>query len=183
MNISRISSLISAAIMLSMLFISYHSSAFAQTKFVSIHGEGFGNDGLHFRSFVDCTSQQHKLFFGGSHLNFAANLSNTTKSQNGIGTWMIKYKSGELPNLNSLVKAGTLTNGTISGSHYNLKGLETTDTVCGGSPTQVTLSGECGQNTAVNYDSANGEKTGSTVPPQGKEVFYLFGSDVHCTAG
>src|SRR5690348_11144365 len=181
----RISPLILAVVIAtSILFLSRDLSAFAQTKYVSIQGEGFGNDGLHFRSFVDCSNQQHKLFYGGSHMNFTANnLSGITNTKNPIGTWMIKYNGGGPFDLNMLVKAGILTNGTIDGNHYNLQGLEITDTVCGGPPSKVILSGECGKNTAVNFNSASGEKTGSTVPPDGRKVYYLFGSDVHCIAG
>jgi hypothetical protein len=102
-------------------------------------------------------------------------------SKRGIGTWNIEYKSGELSNSNLLSKEGFFISGKINGSHYSLTGLETVDTVCGGQPTPIILTGDCGDNKAVNYQFANGEKTGSTVPPNGGQVNYLFGSDVRCT--
>jgi hypothetical protein len=179
----RILALILVGIWSSLIFVSHDlGSAFAKTKLVSIQGEGFGNNGLRFKSFVDCNNQQHKFFDGGSHTNFTVDLSNTTMSKSVVGTWNIEYKSGELSHLNLLSKGGFFTNGKINGTHYSLTGLETVDTVCGAPPTSVILTGECGENKAVNYQFANGEKTGSTVPPNGGQVYYLFGSDVRCTA-
>jgi hypothetical protein len=179
---NRISALILVGIWSSLLFVSNDlGTAFAKTKLVSIQGEGFGNNGMRFKSFVDCNNQQHKLFDGGSHTNFTVNLSNTAMSKSGIGTWNIEYKSGELSNFNLLSKGGIIINGKINGSHYSLTGLETVDTVCGGQPTPIILTGDCGENKAVNYQFANGQKTGSTVPPNGGQVYYLFGSDVRCT--
>jgi hypothetical protein len=178
----RISALILISFLSLLLFVSHDiGSAFAKTKLVSIQGEGFGNNGLRFNSFVDCSNQQHKFFDGGSHTNFTVDLSNTTMSKSGIGTWIIEYKTGGLSHLNLLSKAGFFTNEKINGSHYSLTGLETVDTVCGGAPTSIMLTGECGENKAVNYQFANGEKTGSTVPPFGGQVYFLFGSDVRCS--
>jgi hypothetical protein len=179
----RISALILISIWSSLIFVSHDLGfAFAKTNLVSIQGEAFGNDGLRFKSFVDCSNQQHKFFDGGSHTNFTVDLSNTTMSKSVVGTWNIEYKSGELSHFNSLSKGGFFSNGKINGSHYSLTGLETVDTVCGGAPTPIILTGECGQNKAVNYQFADGEKTGSTVPPNSGQVYYLFGSDVRCTA-
>ena len=96
-------------------------------------------------------------------MNFTANnLSSVTNSKNTIGTWMIKFNGGGPHDRSMLVKAGILTSGTIDIdiNHYNLHGFEITDTVCGGPPSKVILSGECDKYTAVNYDSASGEKTG-----------------------
>ena len=179
----RISALILISIWSSLLFASHDiGTAFAKTKLISIQGEGFGNDGLRFKSFVDCSNQQHKFFDGGSHTSFTVDLSNTTMNKSVVGTWNIEYKSGELSHLNLLSNGGYFSNGKINGSHFSLTGLETVDTVCGGAPTSIILTGECGVNKAVNYQFANGEKTGSTVPPNSGQVYYLFGSDVHCTA-
>lgn len=180
---TRISVLILVGILSSLLFVSHDlGSAFAKMKLVSIQGEGFGNNGLRFKSFVDCSNQQHKFFDGGSHTNFTVDLSKTTMNNSGIGTWNIEYKSGELSHFNLLSKGGFFTNGKINGSQYTLTGLETLDTVCGAPPTSIILTGECGENKAVTYQFANGEKTGSTVPPNSGQVYYLFGSDVRCTA-
>jgi hypothetical protein len=179
----RILALILVGIWSSLIFVSHDlGSAFAKTKLVSIQGEGFGNNGLRFKSFVDCNNQQHKFFDGGSHTNFTVELSHTTMRKSGVGPGNSEYQSGELSHLNLLSKGGFFTNGKINGTHYSLTGLETVDTVCGAPPTSVILTGECGENKAVNYQFANGEKTGSTVPPNSGQVYYLFGSDVRCTA-
>jgi hypothetical protein len=182
---TRISVLFLVGIWSSLLCVPHDiGSAFAKTRLISIQGEGFGNNGWRFKSFVYCSNQQHKFFDGGSHTKFTVVLPNTTMSKSGIGTWNIEYKSGgggELSHSNLLSKGGLLINGRINGSHYSLTGLETVDTVCGGPPTSIILTGECGENKAVNYQFANGEKTGSTAPPNGVQVYYLFGSDVHCT--
>jgi hypothetical protein len=179
----RISALIFIGILSSLLFISNDiaRSVFAKTTLVSIHGEGFGNDGSRFKSFVDCSNQQHQSFDGGSYTSFTVDLSNKTMSKSGIGTWTIEYKTGELSHYNLLSKGGYFTNEMINGTHYSLRGLETVDTVCGQAPTSIMLTGECGKNKAVNYQFTNGEKTGSTTPPLGSQVYYLFGSDVRCT--
>jgi hypothetical protein len=183
MRWSKISAFILISICSCLLVVSHGpETAFASVKLVSIQGEGFGNNGFRFNSFVDCANQQHQSFHGGSYTHFTADLSNLTKSKNGIGTWMIEYKNDGIAGLKTLVNGGSLTNGSINGSHYSLTGLETVNSVCGGSPTPIILTGECGQNTAVSYQFANGEKTGSTVPPSGDKVDYLFGSDVRCTA-
>jgi hypothetical protein len=177
----RISALILIIIWSFLLVPNVPASTLAKIKAASIHGEGFGNNGLHFMSFVDCTNQQHKFFYGGSHTNFIVDLSNTTNGKKEIGTWMIEYKNGALSDSNLLFQRGFLINGTVNGSQYNLTGLESIDTVCKESPTRVTITGQCGNNTTVNYKFANGEKMGSTVPPNGDKVYYVFGSNVHCT--
>ena len=78
-------------------------------------------------SFVDCTNQQHKFFYGGSHMNFIVNLSNLTKGKKEIGTWMIEYKNGALADSNLLFQRGSFINGKVNGSQYNLTGLESID--------------------------------------------------------
>jgi hypothetical protein len=166
-----------------LLFVSHQlGSAFANTKLFSIKGEGFGNNGLSFKSFVDCgSSQRYRYYDGGSYTNFTYDSSNTSKNQNGMGKWMIRYESGGLSGSNIRLMGGFLTNGKLIGNNYSLAGIETLDSVCGIAPSPILLSGECGENKAVNYQFSNGEKTGSTAPPDGREVFYLFGSDVRCS--
>lgn len=179
----RISALIVSGTFLTLLIAPHDiGSVFATTKIVSIQGEGFGNDGWRFKSFVDCSNQQHELFQGGSHTIFTVDSSNKTMNKGEIGRWNIEYKTGELPQPRSLSQSGYFTNEKINGSHYSLNGFETIDTVCGGAPTSIIISGQCGENNAVNYQFGNGEKIGSTVPPYGGQVQYLFGSEVRCTA-
>jgi hypothetical protein len=178
----KISPLILVSFLSSLVFVPHDiGSALAKTKLVSIQGEGFGNDGWRFKSFVDCNNQQRQFFDGGSHTSFTVGLSNNTMSKSRIGTWIIEYKTGELSHFNLFSKEGYFTTEKMNGSYYTLTGLETVDTVCGGGPTPIILTGECGENKAVSYQFANGEKTGSTVPPLGSQVNYLFGSDVRCT--
>jgi hypothetical protein len=162
------------------LSISLTESGFAKMKVISITGEGFGNNGIHFRSFVDCPKQQDRFFYGGSHINFTADLSNNKPEKKSIGTWMIEYKSGTLSEFNTLSKGGYFTNATMNGRHYTLTGFETTDRVCTAQPTSIVLTGECGVNIPISYTFANGEKIGSTVPPNGNKVYYFFGSSVQC---
>jgi hypothetical protein len=179
-----ISALIFIGILSSLSFISHDIAGFAfgkMTTLISIHGDGFGNDGSRFKSFVDCSNQQHQIFDGGSHTNFSVDLSNKTLSKNKIGTWIIEYKTAELSHHNLLSKGGYFTNEKMNGSHYSLTGLETIDSVCERAPTSIMLTGECGENKPITYIFANGEKTGSTTPPFGGQVYYLFGSNVQCT--
>jgi hypothetical protein len=179
---SRISAIIVSGIFLTLLIAPHDiGSVFATTKLVSIQGEGFGNDGWRFKSFVDCSKQQHELFQGGSHAIFMVNSSNKTMNKGEIGRWNIEYNTGELPQPRLLSQSGYFTNEKINGSHYSITGFETIDTVCGGAPTSIIVTGQCGENKAVNYQFGNGEKIGSTVPPSGGQVQYLFGSDVRCT--
>ena len=177
----RISALTVIGIFLTLLMASHDTGpVFATTKLVSIQGEGFGNNGWRFKSFVNCGNQQHD-FPGGSHAIFTADLSNKTMMNKGeMGRWNIEYKTGELPQPGLLSQSGYFTNVKINGSHYSLTGSETIDTVCGRAPTSIIITGECGENKAVNYQFGNGEKIGSTVPPYGGRVQYLFGSDVRC---
>jgi len=90
----RISNLILISIWSSSLILFPHDvgSPFAKTNLVSIQGEGFGNDGSRFKSFVDCSNQQHNFFYGGYHTNFTVDLLNTTMSKSVIGTWNIDTK-------------------------------------------------------------------------------------------
>lgn len=178
----KIPPLILVSFLSPLLLVSHDiGSAFAKTNLVPIQGEGFGNDGWRFKSFVDCNHQQRQFFDGGSHTIFTVGWSNNTISKSGIGTWIIEYKTGELSHFNLFSKKGYFTTEKMNGSYYTLTGLETADTVCGSGPTSIILTGECGENKAVSYQFANGEKTGSTVPPLGNQVYYLFGSDVRCT--
>ena len=62
------------------------------------------------------------------------------------GEWNIKGtdKPGE--------KKGTITGGTFDKTKYDLKGKETTDTLCEGKvPKDITISGDCGDNKQINF--------------------------------
>lgn len=62
------------------------------------------------------------------------------------GEWNIKGtdKPGE--------KKGIITGGTIEETKYDLKGKETTDSLCQGKvPKDITISGDCGNNKHVNF--------------------------------
>lgn len=75
-------------------------------------------------------------------------LSVNAYNEGGIvkGEWSIKGtdKPGE--------KKGTIIGGTIDETKYDLKGKETTDTLCQGKvPKDITISGDCGNNKPVNF--------------------------------
>jgi hypothetical protein len=49
-------------------------------------------------------------------------------------------------------KKGIITGGTIEKTKYDLKGKETTDSLCQGKvPKDITISGECGNNKQINF--------------------------------
>ena len=60
------------------------------------------------------------------------------------GTWSIAFSDG------SPLVSGTITGGKVSGSSFTFTGIETANSnpvACGSPPIQITLSGQCGDNT------------------------------------
>jgi len=156
-------------------------STHAKMNQVSMQGQAFGNDGMRFKTFVDCSNQRHLQFSGGARTNFTIGSTEKSMTKSGIGTWSIEYKTGEISNNSVFYKKGYFTSEIINGNHYVLLGTENVDTVCGGAPTSIIVSGEFGENNPVYYQFADGEKMGSTVPPDGSRIYYLLGSDVSST--
>ncbi len=80
-----------------------------------IRSEAFRNNGMHFKSFVECPNQVLKLFDGGSHLSLSASIPNSNKSNNAIGLWQMEYKDGESPYLQT--SRGKFSGGFVDGDN------------------------------------------------------------------
>jgi hypothetical protein len=143
-----------------------------------IHSEAFGNNGMHFKSFVECPNHVLKLFDGGSHLSLSASISNIKNNNNAFGLWQMEYKDGVSPYLQT--SRGKFSGGFVDGDNYTLFGTETANDVCNGSPTKVIIRGDCGNNTPVFSKYDDGREIGSIVPPN-SQVYYLLTSETLCT--
>ena len=144
-----------------------------------IRGEAFGNNGLHFKSFVECPNHVLKLFDGGSHLSLSASISNVKKSNNTTGLWQMEFKEGANPYL--LTNKGMFNGGILDGNDYTLFGTETANNVCHGPPSKVIIRGECSNNTPILSKYEDGREIGSISSPNSQKIYYLFSSDTFCT--
>ena len=124
-----------------------------------IRSEAFGNNGMRFKSFVECPNHVLKLFDGGSHLSLSASISNIKKSNNAIGLWQMEYKDGASPYFQT--SRGKFSGGFVDGDNYTLFGTETANDVCHGPPPKVIIRGECGNNTPVFSKYDDGREIGS----------------------
>jgi hypothetical protein len=146
-----------------------------------IQGEGYGNNGARFKSFVACLDGKRYSFDGGSHLKLNAS-GNKVNNYNSIyGRFIIEYHDS-VGNVQH--ESGLFVDGALSKPSYILKGIEIDNTICHGpSRTIVTLSGLCGNDVAINYAS-NDKKTlsGSMLPNLIRtDSFSFYGSKVVCT--
>jgi hypothetical protein len=144
-----------------------------------IRSEAFGNNGMRFKSFVECPNHVLKLFDGGSHLRLSASISNIKKSNNAVGLWQMEYKDGANPYLQA--SRGKFSGGFVDGDNYTLFGTETANNVCHGPPSNVIIRGGCGNNTPVFSKYDDGREVGSTVPPNSHKIYYLVSSNTFCT--
>lgn len=166
-------------------FVSNISSAYSVPSSVvtrnvtEIHSEAFGNNGIRFKSFVECPNHVLKLFDGGSHLSLSASISHIKKSNNAVGLWQMEYKDGANPYLQT--SRGKFSSGFVDGDNYTLFGTETADNLCHVPPSKVIFRGGCGNNTPVFSRYDDGREVGSTVPPNSHKIYYLLSSDTFCT--
>lgn len=161
----------------------------SQIEILKISGESYGNSGGRFRSFIECSSDEQgltKYFSGGSHLIMSATVLDNHQSAEGTATgfWQLDFHAnGES---SSTLKNGTFYSGQVSDEEgsgtraFTLRGVETTDTVCGGAPRQVTIRAICTDTTPVYYIELDGDKVGSTTPPIGHDIYYLFSHKMKC---
>ena len=68
----------------------------------------------------------------------------------------------------------------IDNKIYTVLGNEVRDDVCKDVGSSIILSGKCSYNDPIQFLRSNGEKIGSTTPPNGKKVYHVFGSVVNC---
>ena len=144
-----------------------------------IRSEAFGNNGMRFKSFVECPNHVLKLFDGGSHLSLSASISTIKKSNNAVGLWQMEYKDGWSPYFQT--SRGKFSGGFADGDNYTLFGTETANDVCHGPPSKVIIRGECGNNTPIFSKYDDGREIGSIVPPNSHKIYYLLSADTFCT--
>ena len=141
-----------------------------------VHGIGYGNGGLRFSSIVSCADGMH--FFQQSKLEFDVTASTSQGNSLALGTWQMSFlKSDEAE---QLLKKGYITKMIIDNKKYTMLGNEMRDDVCKDVGSNVILSGQCGYNDPIQFLTSNGEKIGSTTPPNGDKVYHVFGSVVNC---
>jgi hypothetical protein len=144
-----------------------------------ILGQGHGNNGLRFPSFVECGDGTRHFYSGGSRLMFSSNSQDTSKKdQKILGSWEIELRSSE--ENETKYKSGTLTNIQIIGNTYSLSGLELEDDVCSQGRTTIEIAGRCQNESLIYFRSSDGTKIGSIHPSNSEPVHLFFGSEILC---
>jgi hypothetical protein len=150
---------------------------------IGVQGEGFGNNGERFASFVDCGDGKKEFYNGGSHLKFSSTISDHSvddeENNNMSGEWKIEFRTSGTSEFQ--YKSGSFSIGKISNNIFTLSGVETKDDVCRAAPSNMTITGYCNDSAPIYYDASNGQKIGSTVPNSEEPIYYLFGSQIHCS--
>ena len=148
----------------------------------SIIGDGYGNNGDRFGSIVSCSDPDDIHYFEGSTIHFetiSSDNSNINKNSDiAAGSWVIDFS---LENSQTPWRiSGDIIESSLDHNNYTLLGKEKFDNVCNDIGGDITLTGNCGENTKIWYSNPNNQKVGSLTPPYGDEGYYLFGSKVHC---
>lgn len=176
--------LLSILLLLTVVTTAFSIVGYQNVQAFKIQGEGFGNNGARFKSFVICPDGRKHFFDGGSHLQFSAATNKASRFGNISGEFTIKYYDGlGKPEY----ETGIFSNGVLSKSSYLLRGIEASNTVCNNtSKVVIIFSGLCGDNVNINYGSEDGRMlSASTLPNSIQEVSSpsFFGSNVICTNG
>jgi hypothetical protein len=141
-----------------------------------LHGIGYGNGGLRFSSVVSCADGTH--FFQESKMVFDVTAPTSQGNSLALGTWQMSFlKSDES---DPFMKKGYITKMIIDNKKYTLLGNEVRDDICKDVGSSVILSGKCSYNDPIQFLTSNGEKVGSTTPPNGEKIYHVFGSVVNC---
>ena len=147
-----------------------------------ISGTGYGNNGERFGSFMTCSEPDVVHYFKGSTINFKTSLTDNSgvgkNSGTSLGSWVIDFIA---ENSQSPVRiGGQIIESNLDHNTYTLVGEKTFDNVCNNTGNAITLTGGCGENTRIWFLDSNNEKVGSTTPPYGDKINYVFGSEVDC---
>jgi hypothetical protein len=153
--------------------------AYRDVEAFKIKGDGFGNNGARFKSFVVCPDGKKHFFDGGSYLQLNVTGGNINEHGSVSGQFIIKYYDG-IGNIEH--ESGFFSNGALSQSSYILRGIETNNTICHNIP-KITLifSGLCGNNVNINYASDNKKILSGSTSPNFMQASSFFGSKVLCT--
>ena len=179
---TTIRTLLVLILLLTVVATAFGIIAYQNVQASKIQGEGFGNNGARFKSFVVCPDGKKHFFDGGSYLQFNAVGDKVNRYGKVSGQFTINYYSS-VGNIEH--EAGFFSNGVISKPSYILRGIETNNTICHNTSSKITIffSGLCGNN--VNIDHASDGRrilSGSTLPNFIKvSSFSFFGSKVICT--
>jgi hypothetical protein len=161
----------------------------SQVEKVDISGESFGNNGRRFQSFIECAPDQKgpiRYFSGGSHLIMSATVLDNKQIAEGTatGSWQLDFHAnGES---STMKKAGIFYSGQLSDEEgsgnmaFTLRGIEISDTACGGAPKHITIRAMCAETSPVYYVELEGDRVGSTSPPLGDNIYHLFGHNMKC---
>jgi hypothetical protein len=163
------------------------SSEFGFAYGYSMHGEGFGNNGVRFQSFVGC-GDDHKRFAGGAHLEFKV-ISNRSDQDRIFSPFSGAYKIELWESGKSfpLIKSGDIVLGIVdNSSSFLLVGREKYDTVCETKIMNdlqletIILTGTCGEANNLSYLSMDDVTIGSISPPQYARTPSFPSSNVWC---
>jgi hypothetical protein len=175
----RINTLVVTIMLVAVITITLGTGAYGDVEAFTIKGDGFGNNGARFKSFVVCSDGQKHSFGGGSYLQLNATGSGINSYGSAYGQFIIKYYDSRG---NVEHESGYFSNGVLSPPLYILHGIETSNTICHSIPkTTFAFSGHCGNNVNINYILYDKKMlSGSTSSPDFIKVSSFFGSKVLC---
>lgn len=140
-------------------------------------GEGFGNSGLRFKSLALCNNGIHYFEELSVLFDSGEDKKTDTKGEK-IGKWKMDFKAGDASHL--FQKEGDIIGSSLKDNSYVVVGKENVDNLCDDVGDTVIFYGKCGTDTPIHIAISNGERVGSTIPPSGNSIYYVFGSHVIC---
>jgi hypothetical protein len=144
-----------------------------------IRGQGFGNNGLRFSSFVDCGDGTKLFFSGGSRLLFSSKFQDKPENVQAIlGSWQIQLLDSD-KNMTSL-RGGILTHANITDNNYYLSGLELENDACNQGLTTIEISGKCLDESPIHFKTFDKSRVGSITPNDRDPVYSFYGSKIKC---
>jgi hypothetical protein len=144
-----------------------------------IRGQGLGNNGLRFSSFVDCGDGTKLFFGGGSRLLFSSKFQDKPENVQAIlGSWQLQLLDSDKNTTSQ--RSGILTHVNITDNNYYLSGLELENDVCNQGPTTIEISGKCLDESPIRFKSSDKSKVGSVTPNDTEPVYSFYGSKITC---
>lgn len=144
-----------------------------------IRGQGLGNNGLRFSSFVDCGDGTKLFFSGGSRLLFSSKFQDKPENVQAIlGSWQIQLFDSDKNTTSQ--RSGILTHANITDNNYYLSGLELEDNACNQGPTTIEIRGKCLDESPIHFKTFDNSRVGSITPNDIEPVYSFYGSKIAC---